>query len=141
MCSSLIGSSPVSTRSISSKSRAASPLMERRTRSSANPPISSRRDCSTSSSSWKCRTTRSTFHSPARRAQLTTLSESAGDIVLGQLLARCREDLLRAVELDELAEPEEGRVVGHARRLLHVVRDDHDRIVLFQVVNQLLDPL
>ena len=46
-----------------------------------------------------------------------------------------------AAELDELAEPEERRVVGHPRRLLHVVRDDHDRVVLLQIVDQLFDTL
>ena len=34
---------------------------------------------------------------------------------------------------------EEGRHVGHARRLLHVVRDDHDRELLLQIVDQVLD--
>src|SRR3569833_112362 len=42
-------------------------------------------------------------------------------------------------ELDQLAEVHVGGVVGLVRRLLHVVRDDHDRIVLLQLVDQLLD--
>ena len=36
------------------------PCTDRRTRSSARPPISSSRDVSSSSSSWKCRAARST---------------------------------------------------------------------------------
>ena len=42
-----------------SRSRSTSPLTARRTCSSASPPISSSRALSCSSSSWKCRTTRS----------------------------------------------------------------------------------
>ena len=41
--------------------------------------------------------------------------------------------------LDELAQVEEGGVVGDADRLLHVVRHDHDRVVLLELVDQLLD--
>ena len=40
------------------------------------------------------------------------------------------------VDLDR----EEGGHVGDARRLLHVVRDDHDRVVALQLVHQVLDP-
>ncbi len=36
---------------------------------------------------------------------------------------------LGAVELDQASQPEERRVVGHAGRLLHVVRDDDDGVV------------
>ena len=38
-----------------------------------------------------------------------------------------------------LAEVHEGRVVGHARGLLHVVGHDDDRVVGLQLVDQLLD--
>ena len=41
----------------------------------------------------------------------------------------------------ELAAIEESGEIGHARRLLHVVRDDHDRVVLLQLDDQLLDLL
>ena len=36
-------------------------------------------------------------------------------------------------------EAEEGRLVGDARRLLHVVGDDHDREAAFEAVHQVLD--
>ncbi len=36
---------------------------------------------------------------------------------------------------------EERRHLGHARGLLHVVRDDHERVVLLQLVHQVLDRL
>ena len=42
-------------------------------------------------------------------------------------------------ELDQLAEIHEGGEVGDARGLLHVVGDDHDRVVVLQLVDQLLD--
>ena len=35
---------------------------------------------------------------------------------------------------------EEGGHVRDPRRLLHVVRDDHDRVLLLQLVHQVLDP-
>ena len=47
--------------------------------------------------------------------------------------------LLGVVELDEFAQIHEGGVVGDARRLLHVVGDDGDRVVVRQFVDQFLD--
>src|SRR5438105_6649884 len=138
MCRALSGSSPTMTRSMRSWSRSTSPLMASRTFSSARPPISSSRVFSWSSSSWKCRTTRSTG---SMSFVVLRLAEPAGHVVLGELFGGSREDLLRSVTLDELPEPEEGRDVRDARRLLHVVRHDHDRIVRLQLVNQFLDAL
>ena len=40
---------------------------------------------------------------------------------------------------DQLAEVEEGGALRHARRLLHVVGDDDDRVAAAQLVDQLLD--
>ena len=45
------------------------------------------------------------------------------------------------VELDQLAEIHEGRVVGAAGGLLHVVGDDGNAVVVFQLGDQLFDPL
>src|SRR3954453_14466851 len=67
------------------------------------------------------------------------LAEAAGDVVLRASIARRGEHLARVVELDQLAEIHEGGEIGDARRLLHVVGDDHDRVVLFELVDQLLD--
>src|SRR6266540_4323765 len=67
--------------------------------------------------------------------------EPPRDVVLGDFLARVREDLVGAVVLHEAVEHEEGGVLGDPRRLLHVVRDDRDRVVPLQVVNELLDLL
>src|SRR5690606_42021262 len=41
----------------------------------------------------------------------------------------------------ELAQPEERRHVGYPGRLLHVVRDDHDRVVALQFVDEFFDVL
>ena len=56
-----------------------------------------------------------------------------------------REHRAGVVVLDELAglagarDVEERRPVGDAGRLLHVVRHDHDRVVLLQLLDQVLD--
>src|SRR5436190_18876637 len=114
-------------------SRSTSPFTAVRTCSSAMPPISSSRVLSCSSSSWKCRTTRSTGS--------MRLTKSPGDIVFSQLFGRSRVDLFGPAALDQLAEPEEGRDVRDAGRLLHVVRHDDDRIARLELINQLLDAL
>src|SRR5262245_41537640 len=67
------------------------------------------------------------------------LAEAARDIVLRASIARRGEHLARGIELDQLPKIHEGGEVGDARRLLHVVGDDHDRVVLFELVDQLLD--
>ena len=55
------------------------------------------------------------------------LAVAAGDVVFGRLLAGVGEYPRGLVELDQLAQAEEGREIRDARRLLHVVR--HDDIV------------
>src|SRR3982750_4907706 len=55
-----------------------------------------------------------------------TLSEATGDVVLGLLLRRLREEDLGRAELDQLAEIHESREIRAARGLLHVVRHDCD---------------
>src|SRR5262249_34293453 len=81
----------------------------------------------------------------ADRSRITS-AEVAGDVFLGQSLARLSEDLLRLSHLDEVAgatafgdvHREERSGVGHALRLLHVVRDDGDRVVPLELEHQLL---
>src|SRR2546421_729210 len=76
------------------------------------------------------------------------LPKASRDVVLRALVGGSGEELARLVVLDQDAgalarlvdvEAEEGGAVGHAGRLLHVVRDDHERVVGLQVVHQLLD--
>src|SRR6266851_4912950 len=66
-------------------------------------------------------------------------AEAASDIGLCALVPRRREDRFRRTELDQLAQIHEGGEVRDARRLLHVVGDDDDRVFLLQLVDQLLD--
>src|SRR6266404_7396388 len=68
-------------------------------------------------------------------------AEPAGDVVFGASYPRLGEDRLGLVDLDELAEIHEGRVVRAPRRLLHVVGDDDDAVISLQFADQLLDTL
>src|SRR5437773_9010677 len=71
--------------------------------------------------------------------RLALLPEPAGDVVLGPLVARVREERARHAELDQLPQEHEARGVGHAGRLLHVVGHDDDRVAVLQLEHQLLD--
>src|SRR5215472_1917672 len=72
-------------------------------------------------------------------------AEPSSDVVLCALVLRPLEELHGRRELDHLAvavlrvHQHEGGVVGDPARLLHVVRDDHDRVVLCQATHQVLD--
>src|SRR3546814_7603394 len=65
--------------------------------------------------------------------------KSAGDVVLGTLLAWAGEDVISGAEFDEFAEIHERREVGRARSLLHVVGDDRDRVIGLELIDQLFD--
>src|SRR5207342_622709 len=76
----------------------------------------------------------------AKRAPSPSPSpKPAGDVVLGLLLGRLREDGFGRSVFDQVAQVHEGGEVGDARGLLHVVGDDRDRVVLLQFLDQLLD--
>src|SRR6266513_3408386 len=130
-------------------SRSMSARMTRRIWSSTSPPIASRVCLSASSSSWKCRDMAPPIldfarlgrrgPSPRDVVRLALLPEPAGDVVLGPLVARVREERARHTELDQLAQEHEARGVGHAGRLLHVVGHDDDRVAVLQLEHQLLD--
>src|SRR5579871_5637179 len=68
------------------------------------------------------------------------LAEPTGDVVLGFLELGIEEDVLGRVVLDQLAGEEESGVVARALSLRHVVGDDDDRELLFELVDQILDP-
>src|SRR5262249_10869492 len=97
------------------------------------PPISAIRRPRASSSLSYALTICSVISSSLRSA------EAASYVVLRTLLARRRENFARIVIFDEFAEIHEGGEFGHASGLLHAVGDDDDRIVLRQLVDQLLD--
>src|SRR3954471_22345239 len=64
---------------------------------------------------------------------------AAGNVVPRPLDSGIGEDLRRVVELDEVAEVEEGGLLRDPRRLLHVVGDDDDGEAIAHLVEQLLD--
>src|SRR3712207_5710915 len=93
---------------------------------------------SVASSSWKC----------VRVVSDTVLADLARDVGLRAGVGRVGEDPLGLVELHHAAraglaavqlDDEERGAVGDARRLLHVVRDDDDRVVLLELEHQVLD--
>src|ERR1700749_2247122 len=73
------------------------------------------------------------------------LTKPTADVVLGLLFARFGEDLLGRTDLDQVPrfpsplDVEEGSEVTCPRGLLHVVRDDDDRVAALQLADQILD--
>src|SRR5262245_30904125 len=103
---------------------------------SARLPIRSR----VSRSSWRTGSTaRVIARPPSPECPAPLSSVAPGDVVARPLDARVGEDLGSGPVLHELAEMEEGGALRDARRLLHVVRHDRDRVATAQLVDQLLD--
>src|SRR3954465_9808650 len=73
------------------------------------------------------------------RPSVISSAELPGDVVLGPGVVGLGEHLLRRAVLAELAVEHERRRVGDARGLLHVVRDDDDRVAGLELVDELLD--
>src|SRR6185312_3967490 len=67
------------------------------------------------------------------------LAETARDVVFRFLADRLDEDFLGVAEFDQLTQVHIRSVVRTTRRLLHVVRDDHHRIVALQFGDQFFD--
>src|SRR5262245_12181778 len=66
-------------------------------------------------------------------------TEAPGDVVLRLFLRWLDEQIVGAPVLDQLPEVHVGGEVRDARRLLHVVRDDHDSVIGLEIVDQLID--
>src|SRR5262245_10413006 len=76
-------------------------------------------------------------------------AEAAGDVVLGARVGGIAEDLVGGGVLHEHARAvvafgahlggEEGRAIADPRGLLHVVGDDHDRVLRLELLHQVLD--
>ena len=66
-------------------------------------------------------------------------SRCGGDIAFGARVLRGGEDLRGVAVFDQMAEVEEGGLRADARGLLHGMGDDHDAIVLLQLVDEFLD--
>src|SRR4051794_21047300 len=99
---------------------------------SARPPISA------TSRVNSCRSLSNAF-AVCSEAMFFSSAEPAGDVVLGTSVARRGEKLAGLVEFDQLPKVHEGGLVRDARRLLHVVGDDGDGVVLRQFLDQFLD--
>src|SRR5699024_306224 len=80
-----------------------------------------------------------------RRPPPTRSAEAARDVVLGLLVRGVGEDGVGVVDLDEVAglagagDVEEPGAVRDAGGLLHVVGHDHDRVLLLELMDQVLD--
>src|SRR6266851_4154233 len=61
----------------------------------------------------------------------TSLSESAGDVVFRPFVGRIGKYFFSSIELDHLAQQEKPGELRHPGRLLHIMRDNHDRVLLF----------
>src|SRR5205807_6029898 len=66
---------------------------------------------------------------------LEALAEAAGDVVYRLFLPGPGEQLRRLVHFDHPALVEKRSEVADPRRLLHVVRDDHDRVASLELEN------
>src|SRR4029453_2041935 len=87
----------------------------------------------------------------AEHAEVTrsSLAEPSGDVVLGALVGRLGEDRVGVFELDQQSGPVAGaggglggaerRAARDAGGLLHVVGDDHNRVVPLELLHQVLD--
>src|SRR5262245_12006233 len=94
-----------------------------------------------SRSSWSTGSTARLIEAPPYSSWYPAAPSSVapGDVVAGPLHPRIGEDLGRGPVLHQLPEVEEGGALRDARRLLHVVRHDRDRVVVAQLLDQLLD--
>src|SRR5690349_867073 len=103
---------------------------------STRPPISSTFEDTAfrSASNWLDRCLSDMSYSLSSCAQ--RLAEAARDVVFRFLADRLDEDLFGVAEFDQFAQVHIGSVVRTTRRLLHVVRDDHHRIVALELRDQ-----
>src|SRR5260370_14891550 len=79
------------------------------------------------------------------RRGMSALAEAPGDVSLCPWVPRCVEEVGCGGKLDQLSvtslrgHEHESREVGDASGLLHVVRDDHDRVVTRQLHHEVFD--
>src|SRR6266567_9340657 len=131
-CRLSISASAATTRWPSMTSRRISASTDSTIMRSARPPISA------TSRVNSCRSLSNAL-AVCSEAMFFSSAEPAGDVVLGTSIARRGENLAGLVEFDQLTEIHEGGLVRDARRLLHVMGDDGDGVVLRQFLDQFLD--
>src|SRR5712672_2215741 len=131
-CRLSISTSETTTRLPSATSRRISASTDSTIMRSARPPISA------TSRVNSCRSLSNAL-AVCSEAMFFSSAEPAGDVVLGTSVARRGEKLAGLVEFDQLPQIHEGGLVRDARRLLHVMGDDGDGVVLRQFLDQFLD--
>src|ERR1044071_7769579 len=107
--------------------------------SSANPPMRATIRWRPRSSSSNDLTVWCVFILAGSSSSRGRSAEAPGDVILGARVARAGEDAARGPVFHELAEIHEGGAIRRARGLLHVVGHDRDRVLLLQLVDELLD--
>src|ERR1700733_8187590 len=127
-CRLSISASATTTRLPSATSRRISASTDSTIMRSARPPISATSRVSS------CRSLSNAL-AVCSEAMIYLLAEAAGNVVLGASIARRGEYLVGFVEFDQFAQIHEGGLVGDARRLLHVVGDDGDGVILGQFLD------
>src|SRR5438552_925989 len=60
-------------------------------------------------------------------------------VVLSPLVFRAHKDVSGGAELDQFAQVKEGSKIGHARRLLHIMRHNDNSVGFFQFQNEILN--
>src|SRR4051794_39421862 len=131
-CRLSISTSAATTRRPSATSRRTSASTDSTIMRSARPPISATSRVSS------CRSLSNAL-AVCSEAMFFSSAEPAGDVVLGTPIVRRGEDFVGLVEFDQFAQIHEGGLVRDARRLLHVMGDDGDGVVLRQLLDQFLD--
>src|SRR5712672_3732778 len=131
-CRPSISASATTTRWPSATSRRISASTESTIMRSARPPISA------TSRVNSCRSLSNAL-AVCSETMVVSSAEPAGDVVLGASIARRGEYLVGFVEFDQLAKIHEGGLVRDPRRLLHIMGDDGDGVVLRQFLDQFLD--
>src|SRR5437016_14111337 len=98
--------------------------------------------CFTADSAWLAIVSSMLFSpvSSCSKCDIPQISaETTRNIVLGALLGRAGEDFPRGPIFDQLAEIKESRMIRNPSRLLHIMGHDHNRIILLQFKDEILD--
>src|SRR5215467_2532814 len=147
-CKASIFASADDTRCASAVSRFASASTESATCFSARPPISAtmrERSCRSVSKAFIVWSDIVIFRLSAFGAltfsayRSHALAKASCNVVLRATIVRGGEDAGGLTKLDQLAEVHEGREIGYACGLLHVVGHDGDCVVVLEFVDQLFD--
>jgi hypothetical protein len=68
-----------------------------------------------------------------------TLTKAPSDVIFGLFLVGLSENFLGGTEFNHIPLVKERRVIRDARRLLHIMSHDRNRVVLLQLANEIFD--